>query len=188
MIETLTLQCPIEQIVDWHPRLFLEPHIVACVAILSQYSKSPAVLEVECSNIVSTWLGQRKQFRLEVLWSEELAGKAERLRLTMQPKPLIELAAIALALILADRIVKLGQLDVTAYGDRADYRSIDVPSVLEISGTVTLTELARRHREKITQALENPLGLDAYVVVCGFSEDGHRIRFSYHRGREKTNE
>lgn len=184
-MENLVLQCPIEEILDWHPHLFLEPHIVACVAVLGQYSKSPARLEVECGNIVSPWLGHRKQFRLEVIWPEELARKAERLRVTMQLKPQIELAAIALALILTSRVVDLGQLDVTAYGDRADYRSLDMPSVLEISGTATISELTRRHREKITQAMRNPLGLDAYVVVCAFSEDGHRIRFSYHRGKEE---
>ena len=185
---TRILQCAVEQIADWHPHLFLEPHIVACVAVLSQYSPSPAVLEVECSNIVSNWLGQGEQFRLEVSWSEEMATKAERLRSTMQPKPLVELAAIALASILTYHVVNLGQLDVTNYGERADYRSIDVPSVLEISGTETPSEVAPRHREKIAQALDNPLGLDAYVVVCGFSEDKHRIRFSYHHGRRETDE
>lgn len=180
-MEILTLQCGAEQIADWHPNLFLEPHIVACVAILSQYSQSPAILEVECSNIVSVWLGQEKQFQLEVSWSEVMAKKAERLRLTMQPKPLVEWAAIALALVLTHRVVNLGQLDVSNYGDRADYRSLDVPGVLEISGTETRSEFVRRHREKVAQVLDNPLGLDAYVVVCGFFEDRHRIRFSYHQ-------
>jgi hypothetical protein len=71
-------------------------------------------------------------------------------------------------------------LDVTNYGDRADYRSLDVPSVLEISGTETLSELSRREREKVEQALKNPFGLDAYIVICGFSKDSHRIRFSRH--------
>ena len=181
-------QCAIEKIADWHPRLFLEPHIVACAAVMNQYSASPAVFEVECDNIVSEWLGQATQFRLEVSWSEETARKAERLRLTMQAKPPVEMAATALALILAHHVVPLGQLDVTNYGNRADYRSLGVPGVLEISGTETLSELARRHREKIAQALANPLGLDAYVVVCAFSADGHRVRFSYHRWRESTNE
>jgi hypothetical protein len=97
---TLTLHCAVEQISDWHPRLFLEPHIIACVAVLTQYSKSPATVDVECTNITSTWLGQEKQFVLEVSWSEDMARKAERLRVTMQTKPLIELASIALALIL----------------------------------------------------------------------------------------
>ncbi|MHC4537685.1 MAG: hypothetical protein ACYS6K_27445 [Planctomycetota bacterium] len=153
---------------------------------------------MECFNIASEWLGQAMQFRLQVSWLDETARKAERLRLTMQKathafglaqaKPLVEMAATALALILTRHVVNLGQLDVTNYGDRADYRSLDVPIVLEISGTEAPSELARRHREKIAQALANPLGLDAYVVICAFSATGHRIRFSYHRFRESTNE
>ena len=57
-------------------------------------------------------------------------------------------------------------------------------NVLEISGTETASELARRHREKVTQALENPFGLDAYVVVCAFSSIAHLIQFSYHSWEE----
>lgn len=176
-----TVPCGVEQIADWHPHLFLEPHIVACVAVLSQYSGSPAGIEVVCTDIVSTWLGQGVQFTLEVSWSKEMANNAERLRLTMQSKQLIELAAVALALILTPHVVDLGQLDVTSYGDRADYRSLDALSVLEISGTENRSELARRQREKVKQALDNPFGLDAYVAICGFSENGHRILFSHHR-------
>ena len=197
-MEIVTLQCAIEQIADWYPRLFLEPYIVACVAVMNPYSASPAVFEVECLNIASEWLSQAMQFRLEVSWLDETARKAEHLRLTMQKathdfvlaqaKPLVEMAATALALILTHQVVNLGQLDVMNYGDRADYRSLDVPSVLEISGTEVPSELTRRHWEKVAQALANPLGLDAYVVVCAFSADGHRIQFSYHRWRESTNE
>jgi len=187
-MESLTLRCTIEQIADWHSHLFLEPHIVACVAILSQYSQSPAVLAVECTNIVSSWLGQEERFKLEISWSEDMAKKADRFRATMQSKSLTEMAAIALSLILTHHIVNLGQLDVTNYGDRADYRSLNVPSVLEISGTETPSEFTRRHREKVAQALENPFGLDAYVVVCSFSEDNHRIRFSYHRQQHDVEE
>ena len=183
-----TLHCTIEQISEWHPRLFLELHIVACVAVVSPYSTSPAVFEVECENIESEWLGEATRFRLEVSWSEETARKAERLRLTLQTKPLVEMAAASLAFVLAHRVVSLGPLDVANYGDRADYRSLSLPSVVEISGTESLSELARRHREKVGQALANPLGLDAYVVVCVFSGSGHRIRFSYHRWRESANE
>jgi hypothetical protein len=183
-----TLQRAIEQIADWHPRLFLEPHIVACVAMMNPYSTSPAAFEVECQNIASEWLGEAMQFRLEVSWSEETARKAERLRSTMQVKPLVEMAATALALILSHRVVNLGQLDVTNYGQRADYRSLDAPYVLEISGTESPSELARRHREKVAQALANPLGLDAYIVVCAFSAEGCHIRFSYHRFLESTDE
>ena len=179
-----TFRCAIEKISDWHPHLFLEAHIVACVAVMRSYSVSPAVFEVTCENIVSDRLGEETQFRLVVSWSEETERKAERLRATIQTRPIVEMAASALAFILTPNIVNLGQLDVTNYGDRADYRSLDMQSVLEISGTETASELARRHREKVAQALENPFGLDAYVVVCAFSTFGYSIRFSYHRWEE----
>jgi hypothetical protein len=82
----------------------------------------------------------------------------------MQMKPVVEMAATALALLLAHRILHLGQLDVTRYGDRADYRSVAMQCVLEISGTEITSELGRRHREKVGQALANRFGWDAYVV------------------------
>ena len=46
------------------------------------------------------------------------------------------------------------------------------------------SELTRRHREKVAQALENPFGFNAYVAVCAFSKFGNLIRFSYHRWEE----
>ena len=177
-------KCAIEKVSDWHPHLFLEVHIVACVAVMRSHSASPAVFEVTCENIVSEWLGEETQFTLEVSWSTETERKAERLRATIQTRPIVEMAAAALVFILTPNIVHLGQLDVTNYGDRADYRSLDIQSVLEINGTETISELGRRHREKVAQALENPFGLDAYVVVCAFSTFGHLIRFSYHRWLE----
>lgn len=176
-----TFRCPIEKVSDWHPQLFLEAHIVACVEMMRLHSASPAVFEVACENIVSDWLGEETQFNLEVSWTAETERKSERLRATIQTKPMVEMAASAIAFVLTPNIINLGQLDVTNYGDRADYRSLDIPSVLEISGTETASELRRRHREKVVQALENPFGLDAYVVICAFSKFGYLIRFSYHR-------
>jgi hypothetical protein len=98
----------------------------------------------------------------------------------MQSGPLVELASVALALILGKRVVPLGRLDVTDYRARADYRARKRKAVLEISGTEVAAELGRRHREKIAQARDNPFGWDAYVVICAFSSAGHRIRFSKH--------
>jgi hypothetical protein len=115
-----------------------------------------------------------------VAWHDETAEKAERLRSTMQAGPLVELASIALALILVKRVAPLGRLDVTAYGTRADYRARKRRVVLKISGTEVLSEVGRRHREKIAQARDNPFGWDAYVIVSAFSARGHRIRFSKH--------
>lgn len=179
-----TFRCAIEKISDWHPRLFLEAHIVACVAVMRSHSTSPAVFEVTCENIFSDWLGEETQFMLEVSWSEETERNASRLRSTIQTKPMVEMAAAALAFTLTPHIVNLGQLDVMNYGERADYRSLDIPCVLEISGTEIASELTRRHREKVAQALANPFGLDAYVVVCAFSTFGHLIRLSYHGWEE----
>jgi hypothetical protein len=179
-----TFRCAIEQIADWHPQLFVEPHVVAFVAVASRYSVSPAQFEVACDNITSRWLGKRTECRLEVSWHGDTAEKAERLQVTMQPGPLVELASVALALILVRGVLPLGRLDVTAYGARADYRARKRKMVLEVSGTEVADELGRRHREKIAQARENPFGWDACVAVCSFSAAGHRVRFSKHSIKE----
>ena len=71
----------------------------------------------------------------------------------------------ALALMLSHHILRLGQLDVTRYGERTDFRSARVSCMREISGTEFIDELGRRHREKIKHAQANPLGWDSYVVV-----------------------
>jgi hypothetical protein len=175
------LRCAIEELVDWHPTLFVEAHVVAFVAVAGQYSPSPALLDVECGNAVSRWLGKATAFRLEVSWTEKTVGDAERLRATMQAGPLVELAAIALALVLTTRVVRLGPLEVTDHGTRADYLTRRRKMVLEVSGTEDSAELGRRHRLKVAQAQDNPFGWDAYVVVCAFSARGHRIRFTRHR-------
>src|SRR5947209_427490 len=99
-----TLRCAIEDLEDWYPRLFLEPHIVAAVAVMSRYSDPPAPFDVACAGITSRWLGQDSAFRLEVSWAEETAVKAGRLLATMQQKPVVELAAVALAFVLARRL------------------------------------------------------------------------------------
>jgi hypothetical protein len=174
------LRCAIEQVADWHPNLFVEPHVVAFVAVAGRYTRSPARFDVECGNIASRWLGKATQCRLEVSWEDHTEEKAKRLRATMQSGPLVELASVALALTLAKRVLPLGRLDVTDYGDRADYRARRRKTVLEISGTEVPAELGRRHREKVAQARDNPFQWDACVVVCAFSAAGHRIRFTGH--------
>lgn len=174
------LRCAIEDLEGCYPRLFLEPHIVACVAVMSRYSGSPAAFDVACEGIRSRWLGQASAFRLEVSWARKTAAKAGRLLATMQQKPVVELAAVALAFLLARRVVALGRLDLNDYGQRADYRSLTAECVLEVSGTEDPSELGRRHREKLAQALDNTYGWGACVVVCAFSAKGHRIRVSRH--------
>jgi hypothetical protein len=175
-----TLRCAIESLERWYPNLFLEPHTVACVAVMSRYSACPAVIDVACEGIRSRWLRTDRTFRLEVSWSAGTAAKGSRLLATMQQKPVVELASVALAFVLARRLLALGQLDLNAYGERADYRSPSAGCVLEVSGTEDPSELGRRHREKVAQALDNTYRWGACVVVCAFSVRGHRIRVSRH--------
>jgi len=175
------LQCEIEQLSVWYPDLFLEPHIVACVAVLSQYGPVPAVVDVTCENVDSPrWLPV-SELRLDLIWRRETQSQATRLLATMQRKPLVEMASCALAMLLVHHVLEGSALDVMQYGDRADYRFLDRPCVLEISGTESLIHFDRRHRDKAAQALENPMERDAFVAVCLFSSSGHRIRFSFHR-------
>jgi hypothetical protein len=178
------LRCAIEQVADWHPNLFVEPHVVAFAAVAGQYSPSPARFDVACGKVASRWLGKAAECRLEVSWEGDTAAKADRLRATMQAVPLVELAAVALALVLVTRVVPLGPLEVTDHGTRADYLTRNRKTVLEVSGTQESAELGRRHREKVAQARDNPFGWDAYVVVCAFSARGHRIRFTRHPAGE----
>ena len=176
----LSAPCAVEDLEGWYPRLFLEPHSIACVDVMNRYSGPPAVFEVTCAGITSRWLGQDNAFRLKVSWAAQTAAKASRFLATIQQKPMVELASVALAFLLARRLLALGQLDLNDYGERADYRSLSAGCVLEVSGTEDTSELGRRHREKVAQALDNTYGWGACVVVCAFSAKGHRIRVSRH--------
>jgi hypothetical protein len=104
----------------------------------------------------------------------------------MPSKEVVELASVALAFALTRRVLGLRQLVVTNRGEGADYRVPTAARVLEVSGTETLSELGRRHREKVAQALRNPFGWGAYVIVCGFAAPEHRIRISAHDWEESV--
>src|SRR5262249_45368308 len=104
----------------------------------------------------------------------------------MPSTEVMELASVALAFVLARRVLGLRDLVVTNRGESADYRAPTACRVLEVSGTETLAELGRRHREKVAQALQNPFGWDAYVIICGFATPAHRIRFSAHSWEESA--
>ena len=41
---------------------------------------------------------------------------------------------------------------------------------------------------RLVAAVANPFGWDAIVVVCLFSEKGHRLRVSHHEYREESDE
>jgi hypothetical protein len=181
-----TLRCRIEELAEWYPQLFLDAYIVACVTALLRYSNSPASFEVDCEGIHSRWLAGAEHFRLQVSWTEATAEKADRLRATMPSTEVVELASVALAFVLARRVLGLRELVVTNRGEAADYQAPRASRVLEISGTETPAEMGRRHREKVAQALRNPFSWDAFVIVCGFGTPVHRIRFSAHSWEESA--
>jgi hypothetical protein len=178
------LRCAVEDLAAWHPHLYVEPYAVAFAAVTGQYSVSPASLLVDTAGVTSRWLGPARRFTVQASWTEETVDKAERLRATMPAWSLVEFAAVAVALMLAHRVIPLGTLNVMEHGGRADYRSSVVERVLEVSGTESPAELGRRHRDKVAQALANPFRWDAYVVVCAFGAEGHRVRLSGHRWEE----
>jgi hypothetical protein len=151
--------------------------------LLARYSRPPARLDVECHDVHAPWLHGDARFGLEISWTNRTAIRSRRVSATFQAGPIVEMAATAIALVLAHKVLRLGQLDVTKCGDRTDFRSTRFSCMLEVSGTESLRELGRRHREKILQATSNPLGWDSYVVVCAFSSRGHRVRLSSHHAR-----
>jgi hypothetical protein len=70
------LRCAIEEVAQWHPELFLEPHIVGCVAVLSQYSDSPAGFDVECEDLDARWLRGATTFGQKCIYLS-VAGHVE---------------------------------------------------------------------------------------------------------------
>jgi len=142
-----TVRQTIERLEGWYPSLFVEPRVVAAVAVLSEYSASPASFAVHGEHVPE--LAELSgEVRLDLSWTRSMEAKAERLRATMQRSSLVELAATAVALVVARRFLDLGRLEVTGYGDRADFRSTRRRAVLEVSGTELADEFLRRHREE----------------------------------------
>lgn len=84
---------------------------------------------VECNGVQSRWLGQARRFTVQASWTEETIEKAQRLRVTVPMRSLVELTAVAVALLLVHRVVPLGTLYLMEHGGRADYRSSVVERV-----------------------------------------------------------
>ena len=86
---------------------------------------------------------------------------------------------------IARHLVSVGQFDLTRYGDRTNYRSTRIPSMLEMSGTETRSELGRRHRRKIAK----PYGIRSAGMCLLWSVPfppkvtGFAIRFTGYRNR-----
>jgi hypothetical protein len=171
----------IEGITAAHPNLYLEHCVVMAVALMSQHSAPPCEFVVECEAIDIPALEGQNEFLLRVAWSELTAFKAQRVWQTEQSKSIIERAAVALAALLFARLVPDGQMRVTREGERADYWLPRLNCALEISGTTQQRQFSRRHREKVSQALSNPLRWNGYAITCCFTKQQRLIRWTYHQ-------
>jgi hypothetical protein len=183
-----TFEWAIEDIVAAHPDLYLEHCAVMGVALMSRHSGSPCDFLVECEGFGPPALEGDTSFLLQVAWSNQTAATAERVRLTEQPKPIIERAAVALAALTFAHLVRDGRMRVTDVGQRADYWLPRLRCALEISGTEQSREVPRRHREKIAQVLANPWRWNGYAFVCCFSPAHRVIRWSFHTQEEPGDE
>lgn len=179
-----TFEWSIEDIVAAHPNLYLEHHAVMAVALMSQLSPSPCEFLVECEGFSPPALEGDTSCLLQVAWNEQTAVNAERVWLSEQPIPIIERAAVAVAALAFARLIRDGEMRVTARGQGADYWLPRLRCALEISGTEQSRELPRRHREKTAQMLDNPWQWNGYVFVCCFSADRRLIRWSYYTQEE----
>jgi hypothetical protein len=175
-----TFDWELEEVMTAHPGLYLEHCVVMAVAVLGRSTRLAAGFLVACEGFSPAALRGQREFRARVRWTEQTALKAERIRQTEQPKPIVERAAVALAALAIGNLLPGGQMRVTREGDRADYWLPGLRCALEVSGTTRAGELGRRHRQKASQVLSNPLGWNGYAFVVGFTGPQSRIRWSYH--------
>lgn len=175
---------PIEDVVSAHPELYLEHCAVMAVALMSRHATSPCEFVVECENLTLAELNGDSKFVLGVAWNEDTAVRAARVLRSEQPRPIVERAAVAVAALAFAHLIPNGQMRVTEQGQRADYWFPRLRRALEISGTASSREVARRHRQKVVQLMGNPRQWNGYVFVCCFAPAARSIRWSYHSQRE----
>src|SRR5579883_2349860 len=97
-----TFEWTIEDIVSAHPDLYLEHCAVMAVALLAQRFSAPCEFLVECNGFRAPAFEEDMSFLLRVGWMERTEEAAARIRLTEQPRPITERAAVArTALVLA---------------------------------------------------------------------------------------
>jgi len=149
----------------------------AVVRLGGQDGVTEAELLIEFRGIGSAGPSNR---RLEVCWS---AASVPAQPLAIPRRDVTEWAACAIACVVVHVYARLQVRAVTEDGDRFDYWVSDGRRQfgLEVSGTLT-GDLETRHRLKAEQLLDNPFGVDGYVVVVDFT--ARRVIFSFHQYEE----
>ncbi len=149
------------------------------VRLRAETAATEADLHVELRDITESAEPQRA---VHFTWLSESAPSEP---LAVQGRTITEWGACGIACALLPLYADLKISSVAAFGDRFDYWVRDQQSEfgLEVSGTVT-GELEVRHDQKVKQLLDNPYGIDGYVVVVTFGT--RRAIFSFHAFQEPS--
>lgn len=100
-----------------------------------------------------------------------------------QDAKLTELAALAVACVLVRVRANLNIVNVTRWGERADYWIGDRELLLEVSGLVQ-GSLEGLFRRKAIQLKRNPFGKDGYVCVVNFKQLRAKLWFQKCEGAD----
>lgn len=148
------------------------------VARLSEGNEvTSAALNVKLRDVGANGEAQR---RLLLIWSK---NRTPTQSLGVPERTVTEWAACGVACAALARYTLLCISSVTANGDRFDYWVDDGQREygLEVSGTIA-DDLEARHRLKVRQLLDNPYGVDGFVIVVGFALK--EVIFSFNRFEE----
>ena len=117
---------------------------------------------------------------LKLIWSKDSTPTQS---LGVPERTVTEWAACGVACVALAVYTSLRVRAVTVNGDRFDYWVDDGKREygLEVSGTVA-DDLKARYRLKVRQLLDNPYGVDGFVIVVGFGT--REVSFSFHRFEE----
>jgi hypothetical protein len=173
----------IEDIADAHPALSLD-HAMVMAVVLMRHAGSPCRFIVNVDGIEVDALDAATPFALDIAWNTKTESLAKRMERTEQRTPIVERAAIAVAVLLISHLLPNSRIEVLKQSERADYWLPERHEAVEISGTEHASEVNRRRREKERQVLENPYGMDGHVLVCCFEDTQCIIQWSYVRQSE----
>ena len=150
----------------------------AIVRLCGETAATEATLQVQLRDVGDTGESRRA---VRLVWSADGVPKHP---LAVQDRTVTEWAACGVACAIMSLYAKLRLRSVAADGDRFDYWVGDGQHeyALEVSGTIT-DDVEARHRIKVRQLLENPFGVDGFVVVVGFATRSAIL--SFHRFEEE---
>jgi hypothetical protein len=172
---------PLRQIATDHP-VGADLFVPLTIARLAGDSGATQVhLTVELRDVQQAGNSTRE---LEIHWPPESAPSQP---LAIDQRSLTESAACGIACVVVSVYAGLRFREVTADGDRFDFWVTDGQNEygLEVSGTTT-GQLKSRHAVTVRQLLDNPFGVDGYVVVVDFAT--RRVIFSFHQCEKQDNE